>query len=532
MGKKNRGPLIFVVVLAVVAAALSFLVPPQTLVGTASASGPRTPDATRESSASATNSATPPAPGTGSPDLPTPATSNPDVGEPDGATGAESAGDPYYPTAGNAGYDVQSYLVALTYLPTTKELSAQTSISAIVTEPGTLGRFSFDLQESMSVASVLVNGSPAGFEQRGAKLVITPDTGLASGSTVTVDVTYSGTPRKIAGGTSGLDDGGWYQLDSGGAIAIGEPFSASAWFPVNETPTDKALFAVEALVPDGYSVISNGLPIPAAELPAAPEGYDVFGWQEDSPMASYLSTIYIDTFQLEELTTAGGLPIYNAYGPGASGFAELGGNIDEYLDFLTTKFGPYPFTSSGAIFLNDSIGFALETQTRPVLPDWTSEGVVVHELAHQWWGDTVSIESWADICLNECFASYSEWLWDESTGGDLDAYYLASIDSTKNESFFWATPLVDMGAGNEFTDVYSRGPIALHALRNQIGDDKFDTLMLTWIEKYSGGNASWSDFEALVDEVAGSDQSAFMDAWFRKTGLPADEFLYPGDLKR
>ena len=87
-----------------------------------------------------------------------------------------------------------------------------------------------------------------------------------------------------------------------------------------------------------------------------------------------------------------------------------------------------------------------------------------------------------------------------------------------------------MGAGNEFSDVYSRGPLALHALRHEIGNEKFSELLLSWIEKYGGGNASFSQFEDLVDQIAGKDESAFMDAWFRKTGVPAEEFLWPGDL--
>ena len=378
----------------------------------------------------------------------------------------------------------------------------------------------------MQVSAVTVDGAPAGAEQHDAKLQITPTTGIDPGESMTVEVTYSGEPGLIdAGGDIG--DGGWYSLTSGGSVAIGEPFGASAWYPVNETPRDRATFAVEATVPDGWKVISNGLPVDASVDP--PAGSATFGWAAEEPMTSYLTTIYIDKFEQTE-DVVDGVTIINAYAPGADSAAQLGDRTGQYLEFLSSVFGPYPFQAGGGIYLADSLGYALETQTRPVYSGGMGEDTVVHELAHQWFGDDVTIESWSDICMNECFAAYAEWLWAEHNGTDLDEHYRSVVASEKDRASWWQNPLVDMGAGNEFSDVYSRGPLALHALRHEIGDDKFAELLLSWNEKYGGGNASFTDFEDLVDQIAGKDESAFMDAWFRKTGVPADEFLWPGDL--
>ncbi|MEO5833820.1 MAG: M1 family metallopeptidase [Nakamurella sp.] len=530
---RNRWYAVALVLLAVAAVAVVYAVQPsRRLDGTASTAGGTS--ATNGPTVGSTPGPTITVPSTGATSTPTTDGSTaveppPDV-QPDGALGTETAGDPYYPDAGNGGYDVTAYQVTLGFDPATNALAAATTIAATVTEPTRLGRLSFDLQPSMKVSSVTVDGLPAGFGQQDAKLRVTPVTGLAPGASTTVVVTYGGSPARIVGGTAGLADGGWYTLDSGGAVVIGEPFSASAWYPVNEVPTDRASFAVTAEVPDGWKVISNGLPVTEG-LPAPADGTQVFGWAETSEMASYLSMIYIDTFTQTQDSTAGGLPIVNAYAKGRESDSAVADRTGEYLDFLASKFGPYPFGSAGGIYLAESLGFAMETQTRPIYSVGMGDpGTVVHELAHQWFGDDVTITRWADICLNECFASYASWLWTEHNGTDLDAQYRQTLKFLGAQPTFWSSPLYDMGAGNEFGSVYTRGPLALHALRHQIGEEKFNELLLSWIEENSGKSASWADFEALVNTIAGTDETPFMQAWFHATTVPADEFLYPGDL--
>lgn len=521
---RNRWYALTLVLVAVAAVALTYAVQPDRQLD-----GSATTTTATSSSTSGPVITVPSSGATTSADETTPVTPPPDV-QPDGALGAETAGDPYYPDAGNGGYDVTAYRIALQFDPATKRLAAATTIDATVTEPSRLGRFSFDLQPTMTVASVTVDGTAAGFAQQGAKLRVTPVTGLATGAATSVVVTYGGTPTPISGGTAGIADGGWYTLDSGGAVVIGEPFSASAWYPVNEVPTDRATFAVTAEVPDGWKVISNGLPVTDG-LPAPADGDAVFGWAEKSEMASYLSMIYIDTFTQTQDTTTGGLPIINAFAKGREADATVADRTGEYVDFLASKFGPYPFDSTGGIYLADSFGFALETQTRPIYSVGMGDpGTVVHELAHQWFGDDVTVARWADICLNECFASYASWLWQEHNGTDLDAQYRQTLAFLGAQPTFWSSPLYDMGAGNEFGSVYTRGPLALHALRHQIGDEKFDELLLSWIEANSGKSATWADFETLVNTIAGTDETAFMQAWFHSTTVPPAEFLYPGTL--
>ncbi len=450
----------------------------------------------------------------------------------DGSVGAAGIGDPYYPTAGNGGYQVDSYDLNLTYRPETNALTSTATLLGTITSDQGLTRFNLDLQPNLTVQALTVNGAPAGFEQQDAELVITPASALPAGSPLHVTVDYSGSPGLVGDGTAHVGDGGWYRTESGGAFVAGEPSGASTWFPVNEHPADTATFAVTATVPQGWQVISNGVQ-QTDGLPPAPAGMTTTRWELDVPVASYLDTIYIDTFTTVEGTLPDGRPVVSAIAPGApADTADLARQTGPVIEVLTGFFGPYPMPAAGGIFTGSRTGFALETATRPVytagIDDMTT---VVHELAHQWYGDDVTIERWSDICLNECFASYAPWLYAEKLQGrDLDDLWKQRMRSVVDDSSFWSSPLVDMGPGNEFGAVYTKGPIALHALRNEVGDEAFLRIIKQWPATYGGRNASFDDFEAFVNQQTGKDYSAFIDAWFRGTTRPADQYLYPGDL--
>ena len=453
--------------------------------------------------------------------------------EPDGAAGTigyPGIGDPYYPTAGNGGYQVDSYDITLSYDPATNNLRSTAQIKGSVTSDEGLTQFDLDLQPSMKVSSVKVDGADADFEQQRAELVITPATALASQAPMTVDVSYSGQPQLIPGGTSGLDDGGWYRTSSGGAVAIGEPFAASAWYPVNEHPADPATFSVTATVPQAWQVISNGIR-DTDGLPDPGAGSSVFRWSIEEPIASYLTTIYIDKFTVVTDALADGTPIVSALGPDAQEAKHLAEDTRRVIEVLSGYFGPYPFESVGGIFTGQKVGFALETATRPVYGNFADLDFVVHELAHQWYGDKVTVERWSDICLNECFASYASWLWKEKVdGSSLDPYWKQQMATVVDDVNFWRSPLVDMGAGEEFTRVYDRGPLALHALRKEMGEDAFFAMLKGWPADFGGKNATFDDFETYASTFAGTDLGPFIDGWFRGTTVPAQEFRYPGGL--
>ncbi|RJQ88571.1 M1 family metallopeptidase [Amycolatopsis panacis] len=437
--------------------------------------------------------------------------------------GASGAGDPYYPDDGNGGYNALDYHVDVSYDPPSGRLDGDTTVTSKATQD--LSSYNLDLR-GLDVASVEVEGKPAKFSrQKEHELVITPADPLRSGTEFRTRVRYSGMPEKTP--HSGVGDNGWSRSADGGAYQVGEPHSASFWYPVNETPRDKATFTLTAHVPSGWTVLSNG----REQGSGTKDGKTTTTWQEPNPVASYLTTIAIGKFTVERATLPNGTPVVSGYAPGAESREATGARLPEILSFLESKFGPYPQSAAGGIYLDEDIHFSLETQTRPTYAKWAEVPTVVHENAHQWFGDSVTLDSWSDICLNECFASYAQWLWAEREGNDLDQQYRTAVEITRNSADFWARKLVGMGAGHEFEAVYDKGILAMHALRRELGEAAFSKLMHEWPAEHRTGNATWADFEQLVARLAGHDMRGFLTDWFHGTKLPTDADLYPGALR-
>ena len=181
----------------------------------------------------------------------------------------------------------------------------------------------------------------------------------------------------------------------------------------------------------------------------------------------------------------------------------------------------YPFVAFGSIVDDDSVGYALETQTRPVYSRRASEGTVVHELGHQWFGNAVSPERWQDIWLNEGWASYVEWLWSEHRGGDPAQTSFENVMATPADDEFWNLAIADPGPlGLFLAPVYDRGAATLHALRLKIGDKAFFAGAKVWLTRYDNSTATTEDFQKVYEKVSRQDLGAFFDAWVRTPSKP------------
>jgi aminopeptidase N len=378
----------------------------------------------------------------------------------------------------------------------------------------------------LDVSSVRVNNRPAAFARQGDhELVVTPARAVAKGAALTVVVQYAGIPSDLtaAGFTA------WTRT-ADGALAVGEPEIAWWWFPSNDHPLDKATYDVSVLVPTGLQVIAGGRQPgqPREELP----GWTRWWWRMTTPAATYLQSLAIGRYDLVTDTAADGQPIVTAYsttlGDVAGAARASVERTNEIVEWQSGIFGPYPFEAQGGVVTApNALGFALESQTRPVYDGvfWrrgSNTYVVVHEVAHQWYGDSVAVADWRDIWLNEGFATYAEWLWSEAQGeGTVQEVADFTYASHPADDPFWQIKAGDPTAAHLFNDVvYDRGGLTLHALRLAVGDAAFFAILRDWAAAKRNGNGTTPQFQALAEQVSGQDLDALFTTWLFTTGRP------------
>jgi aminopeptidase N len=430
--------------------------------------------------------------------------------------GSPGAGDPFFPLAGNGGIDVQDYALRLAYDPATRRLDGTATLTVRATQD--LSRFDLDLR-GFTLGTVTVDGAAATTARDGQELVVTPRRPLANGALFTVVVPYGGVPQPVVDPDGSLEG---FVATKDGAVVVGEPQGSPGWYPANDTPRDKATYTVTMTVPDGLTAVGNGAL--AAQTSAGER--TTFTWREGLPMAPYLATITLGRFTVTTGTTSRGVPTYVAVDPVlASSASNALKQLPSMVDFLTDLYGPYPFETVGAI-VDDApeLGYALETQTKPVFDAAPDEVTLLHELSHQWFGDAVTLGRWPDIWLHEGFATWSEWIWRERTGGPSAADRFHTLANTPaKKTAFWNPPPGDPGTPAQLFDgtIYDRGAMTLEALREKIGDPAFFTVLRRWYAGHRYGTVDTAMFEALAQQVSGQDLGAFFDAWLFTPGKPA-----------
>ncbi|MEU3528507.1 M1 family metallopeptidase [Streptomyces sp. NPDC038707] len=432
--------------------------------------------------------------------------------------GAPGIGDPYFPRLGNGGYDARHYDLDVAYAPATGRLDGRTTLTARATQ--TLSSFDLDLQK-LEITRVEVNGRRARFTRDGDEVTVTPRRALPEGRDFTVSVTYGGVPEALGGPIVFGSDYGWMKTADGVFVAC-EPNAASTWFPSSDHPADKATYDIRIKAPKGLTAVSNGRLVSTRDRGDSTYTH----WRESKPMATYLATATIGKFDVRTGRTPGGIPVYVAIDP----VLKNGNNVDVYgvtsavTDYWSQVFGPYPFEETGAI-VDDmpEAGFSLEVQSKPAYSAVRSETTIAHELAHQWFGDSVSVAHWNDIWLNEGFATYAQWLWAEHQGTrSAHDSFRAGYDSRPADSAFWQ---VRPGAPERDTmfasAVYQRGAMTLQMLRERIGDPAFFRLLPAWTELHRYGNASTADFVRLAERISGRQLDDLFRTWLFTPGKPA-----------
>ena len=473
----------------------------------------RAPDSANASTSTSPSASTP---NEGAPET----TPTPPVVGLNGIIGGESAGDPYFPTIGNTGYDVSHYALDLQINTSgDDQLTGIAGITFTATED--VDQISFDLLD-LEVTGARLGEQSVETQATDTKLRVLFDETLPAGSEHVLTVEYAGTPQLIDS-TTRIGVIGWFDLGDN-SVAIGEPFGARTWYPVNDHPSDKATYSFTLDVPEPLVGVANGV---LGEDSITTDGRRLTTWTMDDPMASYLATVSVGDYALIDSEPADEIEVFDAVPPRLTGVFDGDFNLtDEMIEVFSELFGPYPFDEYGVMVIDGNFSFALETQGRSIFSaafvdgDGSIERIVAHEIAHQWFGNHVSPATWQDIWLNEGFASYAEDLWLEfGQSNDLDVLENRLI--TRAQLAPSPAP-GDPGPGGLFdASVYRRGGLTLHALRIEVGDDAFFTILRAWLDRFGGGTASTADFVALAEEIHGADLSDFFDAWLFEGPLPA-----------
>lgn len=434
--------------------------------------------------------------------------------------------DPYTPGHGNASYRVLHYDLELDVRLASNRLAGRARIRATACDQ--LDAVTLSLAGLRAVKIQVDGGRPAKAVQRGDELRITLASPLPKGQDFHVEMRYEGSPAPAEGQWGAV---GWEEL-ADGVLVAGQPVGAPTWFPCNDHPSQKATFRISATADAGYRVVSNGLLVGHRRKASR----ETWVYEVHEPMAPYLATLLIGRYQMLELGRVRhqGSPPVGVFAavPAALRQEALAGLRDQarMVELFSDLFGPYPFRDYTVVVTEDELEIPLEAQTLSIMGSnhiagsWESQRLLAHELAHQWFGNSVTVQRWEDIWLHEGFACYAEWLWSEHAGLD-------SADSRASAAWrLVAGQRQDLAIGAPgpelmFDDrVYKRGALALHAVRRTIGDDGFFPALRAFGEEHRHGNATTSDFIGLLGRIGagtrGFDAEAVLSPWLAAGDLP------------
>lgn len=428
--------------------------------------------------------------------------------------GAARSNDPYLPAHGNGGYRVEHCDLDIDYRLAANRLTGRAVLTAVADAP--LSRFSLDLA-AFRVPRVLVDGERAKFTLRSGKLHVTPARPVAE--RFTVEVRYVGNPAPV---TSRWGDVGWDELTDG-ALVASQPIGAPSWFPCNDHPSDKATYRIAVTTAAPYTVAATGV-LTARHRSA---GTRTWVFERAEPTASYLVSVQIGRYD-EVVLSPGPVP-QKALLPARlrKNAARDLGRHPAIMTMLQDFFGPYPFADYQLVVTDDELDDPIEAQGMSIFGSnhldgrRTHERLVVHELAHQWFGNSLTIADWRHIWLNEGFATYAEWLWSEATGSRATAAHAwqwhARVAAKPADLV-----LADPGLARMFDErIYKRGALTLHALRGRIGDERFFALLRDWAARHRHATVTTAQFVELAGRHADADLSAFFTAWLYRPALPA-----------
>lgn len=446
------------------------------------------------------------------PGSPTPAPS-PSATSP-AAEGARAPGlstpveDRVYPDVGDPGVDALRYQLEVDWDPGTRTMTGRETVRLRATTDA--DHLQLDLEAELTVDAVKVDGEDVEFDHDGKDLVIS--TAVQEDARYTLVIDYGGSPQPVPAPTKRNDFNtlGWTTTADGEVWTMQEPFGAYSWYAVNDQPSDKALYSFTISVPAPWVGVANG----TLQSRRTTDGDTVTRWRLDEPAASYLVTIAIGDL-VETKDDSASVPMTYWTPRGRPGLVRKLREAPAGLAWLEERLGPFPFRSLGFLVVDSQSG--METQTMITLGDIpyaTSPDVLVHEMAHQWYGDQVTPADWRDVWMNEGMAMFIQGAWTADAQGTTIDEVMDQWAPGEAEARAQYGPPANydpeaFGGGN----VYYGPALMWDELRKRLGDDEFWRLVREWPQAHDDGNADYDAITAWWSDQTGEDLSGFFDDW-------------------
>ncbi|MFC7402058.1 M1 family metallopeptidase [Citricoccus sp. GCM10030269] len=446
--------------------------------------------------------------------------------------------DPYLPGSGTVDFTVGHYDLTLEVKLAANRVAGRARLEGTVLRA--VKRIELDLH-ALSVSKVVATGhrgsvKVAKTSVRRDRLVIDFGGTLDAGTALTLDITYSGVPRLRR---SPWGEIGWEELTDGVLVAA-QPHGAATWFPCVDHPSVKSTYHLTVRTDAGYLPVCNGLPTGHRRRSSGEE----WTWELHDPAPSYLITVQIGRYQIEAIADQHERPASGADSERAPLFLAVSRGLRDrahsvlavqtaMMDCFSRHYGPYPFDRYTAVVTDDDLEIPLEAASLSIFganhlhQSWDSERLVAHELAHQWFGNALTLRQWKDIWLHEGFACYSEWLWSEESDRSTQSTHAERawrVLSQRPQDLVVADP----GPEHMFDDrIYQRGALTLYALRCALGSEVFSGLLRCWVAEHRHGTVDTEMFLQAADvhaEAAGHAAGFATDVvspWLFDTGMPA-----------
>jgi aminopeptidase N len=424
--------------------------------------------------------------------------------------------DPVYPGPAHPDVDALHYALDLAWDPARRRLAAVERLHLRAAR--TADRLTLALGAPLTVRAVRLDGQRVSWRHRADQLVVR--SAVRAGAEHRLVVRYGGRPRPVPAPVRRTDFSttGWTVTRPGDVWTMQEPYGAYSWYAVNDQPSDKALYDVTVHAPAPMVGVSNGELVRHRTR----HGRTTTHWRLDEPTASYLVTVAIGDLASTRDRSSSGVPITYWTPRDRPGLVRRLRAAPAELDWLEQHLGPFPFHSLGFLVVDSRSG--METQTMITLGHTayaTSPAVLVHEMAHQWYGDEVTPRTWRDVWMNEGMAMFLQGTWMGEHGPESTAELFrtwASYDAGLRRE---AGPPADyrrdsFGSGN----VYYIPAVMWDRLRRRLGDDLFWRLVRAWPESRADGNASYADITRWWSQQSGQDLSGFFARWLRSRRSP------------